>query len=205
MGINPCTATCPTAPDPTSLPRRALALPHAPRLRPRLPAQEGSDAAMCYTALNPPPCSGGLRCCHVPHGSGPCLPTLEGFGGATCPTAPDHAFLLGRAPTLSRVLRPSKKGLAGLPMRLGVRPKNLQTFKIVSIQIKPCFKSKIQIDQFINSKTSLFNRAKSPPQPTKHLLSTRVDSLFQLLFSSQRRPSPSPLSPSLPPSPSDST
>jgi hypothetical protein len=106
MGINPCTATCPTAPDPTSLPRRAPVLPHAPRLRPRLPAQEGSDAAMCYTALDPasllrrapvlpcatwlwtlPPYSGGLWWCHVPHGSGPCLPAREGSDAVTCPEA----------------------------------------------------------------------------------------------------------------------
>jgi hypothetical protein len=106
-------ATCPTASDPASLLKRAPMLPCVTRLR------------------TSPPCSGGLRCCHVSHSSGPCLPALEGSGSATCPTAPDHAFLLRRAPALSRVLRPSKKGLADIPMRLGVRPKNLQTFKTV--------------------------------------------------------------------------
>jgi hypothetical protein len=56
-------ATCPTAPDLTSLPRwapvsglssqprRAPALPRVPRLR------------------TPPPYWGGLQCCHTPHGS----------------------------------------------------------------------------------------------------------------------------------------
>jgi hypothetical protein len=44
-------ATCPVAPDPASLFRRAPALPRVPRHRP------------------PPPCSGGLRCCHVSCGS----------------------------------------------------------------------------------------------------------------------------------------
>jgi hypothetical protein len=35
--------------------------------------------------------------------SGPCLPTEAGSGAAMCPTAPDPASLLGRAPVLSRV------------------------------------------------------------------------------------------------------
>jgi hypothetical protein len=43
--------TCPVASDPTSLLGRAPALPRVPRHRP------------------PPPCSGGLRCCHVSCGS----------------------------------------------------------------------------------------------------------------------------------------
>jgi hypothetical protein len=44
-----------------------------------------------------PPCSGGLRRCHVSHGTGSCLPAREGYGAATCPMAPDPASLLGRA------------------------------------------------------------------------------------------------------------
>jgi hypothetical protein len=36
---------------------------------------------------------------------GPCLPIEAGSGAATCPTAPDLASLLGRAPVLSRVTR----------------------------------------------------------------------------------------------------
>jgi hypothetical protein len=44
-------ATCPVAPDPASLLRRAPTLPRVLRHRP------------------PPPCSGGLRCCHVSYGS----------------------------------------------------------------------------------------------------------------------------------------
>jgi hypothetical protein len=78
------TITCPIAPDPASLSRRALALPRAPRLR------------------IPPPSSGGLRCYHVSHGSGPYLPTREGTGAATCHVALDPASLLGRAPVLPR-------------------------------------------------------------------------------------------------------
>jgi hypothetical protein len=34
---------------------------------------------------------------------GPCLPVEAGSGAATCPTAPDSASLLGRAPVLLRV------------------------------------------------------------------------------------------------------
>jgi hypothetical protein len=34
-----------------------------------------------------PPCRGGLRCCHVPHGSQTRLPTREGSGVAMCLTA----------------------------------------------------------------------------------------------------------------------
>jgi hypothetical protein len=52
--------TCPSAPDPASLLRRAPALPRVPQL------------------WTPPPCSGGLRCCYVSLGSGPCLPAREG-------------------------------------------------------------------------------------------------------------------------------
>jgi hypothetical protein len=70
-----------------------------------------------------PPCSGGLRRCHVFRGSRSCLPAREGSDTATCPTALDPASLLGRASMLPRVLQlygpqPSriKKGLDGLPM-----------------------------------------------------------------------------------------
>jgi hypothetical protein len=77
--MHPCTATCPTAPDPASLPRRALALPHVPWL---------------WTL---PPCSRGLRCCHMSHGSGPRLPAWEGSGAATYRMALDPASLLERA------------------------------------------------------------------------------------------------------------
>jgi hypothetical protein len=54
--------------------------------------------ALCLRTL--PPCRGGLQCYHVPHGSGPRLPTQEGYGAATCHTAPDPASLLGKAPVL---------------------------------------------------------------------------------------------------------
>jgi hypothetical protein len=49
------TTTCPAAPDPASLPRRAPVLPRASWLQ------------------TLPPGSGGLQCCHVSHGSGPRL------------------------------------------------------------------------------------------------------------------------------------
>jgi hypothetical protein len=41
--------------------------------------------------------------CHVPCSSKLCLPTKASSGAATCPTAPDPASLLERAPVLSRV------------------------------------------------------------------------------------------------------
>jgi hypothetical protein len=85
--VHPRTATCPAALDPASLTRRAPVLPRATRLR------------------TSPPCSGGLRCCHVPHGSGPRLSAWEGSGAAMCHTAPNPAYLLGRAPVLPRVPR----------------------------------------------------------------------------------------------------
>jgi hypothetical protein len=80
--VRPRTVTCPAAPDPASLLRRALALPRVSRFR------------------TPPPCSGGLWCCHVSHGFRPRLPAREGSCAATCHTVPDPAFLLGRAPVL---------------------------------------------------------------------------------------------------------
>jgi hypothetical protein len=65
--------------DLASLLRRAPALPRASRLQ------------------TSPPCSGGLRCCHVSHGSRLRLPTRKGSGAATCHTAPDPVSQLGRA------------------------------------------------------------------------------------------------------------
>jgi hypothetical protein len=89
-----------------------------------LPAREGFGVVTCPTALDPasilrsapmlpcvsrlwilPPCSGGLRRCHVSRGSRSCLPAREGSVATTCPTAPDPASLLKRAPTLPHVPR----------------------------------------------------------------------------------------------------
>jgi hypothetical protein len=89
-----------------------------------LPAREGSGVVTCPTALDPasmlgrapmlpcvswlrilPPCSGGIRRCHVSHGSRSCLPAHEGSDATTCPTTPDPASLLRRAPTLPHVPR----------------------------------------------------------------------------------------------------
>jgi hypothetical protein len=85
--VHPRTATCPAALDPASLTRRAPTLPRASRLR------------------TPPPCSGGLRCCHVSHGSGPRLPAQEGSGAVTCHTALDPASLFERALVLPHAPR----------------------------------------------------------------------------------------------------
>jgi hypothetical protein len=95
---------------------------------PRLLAREDFDVAMCHTALDsaslfgrapvlprvtqlwiPPPCSRRLPYCHMPYGSGPCLPAHEGSGAITC-----LMTLRG-----SRTLK-IKKGSACLPMRLSV-------------------------------------------------------------------------------------
>jgi hypothetical protein len=53
----------------------------------------------------PPSCSGGLWCCHMLHISGSRLPTRKGSSATTYHTAPDLAFLLGRALVLSYVPR----------------------------------------------------------------------------------------------------
>jgi hypothetical protein len=98
---------------------------------PCLAAREGSGAATCHTALNPafligrasvlpcvtwfwtpPPCLGEFQCRHVSHSFGPHLPTQEGSGAATCPTAPDPASLLRKAPVLSCARDPQR--VAGL-------------------------------------------------------------------------------------------
>jgi hypothetical protein len=97
-------------------------LPCVSWLRTRLPARDSSGATLCPVALDPasllgrasalpqvpwlrilPPYLGGLRRYHISHGFGSCLPTREGSGIVTCPTAPDPASLLGRAPALSCV------------------------------------------------------------------------------------------------------
>jgi hypothetical protein len=63
--MHSCNVMCHTAPDPSSLLGRASVL-------------------LCVTWLQTPPsCSGELRCYHVPHSSGPCLP-MEGGGGIQC-------------------------------------------------------------------------------------------------------------------------
>jgi hypothetical protein len=82
-------STCPASPNPAFLLGRAPALPRVPRL--------------CIL----PPCSGGLRRCHMPHSTGLRLLAQEGSNAATCPVA-----LCGSQ--TSRI----KKGLDGLPMRL---------------------------------------------------------------------------------------
>jgi hypothetical protein len=100
--VHPRTATCLAAPSPTSLPRRAPALLGRAPVLPRV---------TWFRTL--PPCSVGLRCCHVSHGSGPCLLAQEGSSAVMCPTAPNHASLLRRAPMLSNVSRDPQRA-AGL-------------------------------------------------------------------------------------------
>jgi hypothetical protein len=116
-------------------------------VRPYLPAREVSDAAMCLVALDPvsllrrapalpripclqilPHCSEGLRHCHVSHGSRSCLPAREGSDAATCPTAPDHASLIGMALALARVPRlwirpPYSRGLQCCHVSHNTRPR----------------------------------------------------------------------------------
>jgi hypothetical protein len=147
--VHQCAATFPAAPDPASQPiREGSSAPHALWFwtlppysgglrccdmyrgsRPCLPASEGSGAATCHTASDPvsllgkalvlprapwlwipPPCLREIQCCHMPHGFRPCIPAWEGSSAVMCPT-----ILRG-----SQTLR-IKKGLAGLPMRLGSR------------------------------------------------------------------------------------
>jgi hypothetical protein len=79
------TATCPIAPDLTSLPRRAPVLP----------------CVLWPQTL--PPCQGGLWRYHVSYSSEPYHPAMEGSGIAACPMAPDPTSLLERAPALPRV------------------------------------------------------------------------------------------------------
>jgi hypothetical protein len=104
--------TCHMAPNFTSLLGRALVLLHAHGSGSRLPAQGGGAPVLsCVTWLQtPPPCSGGLRCYHVYYGSRPCLPAREGSDAVMCPTTL-------KGPRALRI----KKGLAGLPTRLGLR------------------------------------------------------------------------------------
>jgi hypothetical protein len=77
-------ATCPMAPDLTSLPRWALALPHVTWLQALPPREESFGAVTCSSVTDLASMSrwaptlprgpdlaspgGELRCCHVPHG-----------------------------------------------------------------------------------------------------------------------------------------
>jgi hypothetical protein len=98
--VGPGAATCPTAPDFTSLLRRALVLPRGPK--PRLLAELSSGAATCFSAsglaslLRWAPallCVSWLRA--LP-------PREESSDAATCSSAPNLAFLSRWAPTLPR-------------------------------------------------------------------------------------------------------
>jgi hypothetical protein len=79
-------ATCPVALGPTSLCERALVL----------------SCNMWFQF--PPPCVKELQGHHASHGPRPHLSAQEGSRAVTRPTAPDPAFLCGRARELQRVL-----------------------------------------------------------------------------------------------------
>jgi hypothetical protein len=82
------------------------ALPHATAaLEPTSLLREDSSAATYPRLRTPPLRLGGLQCCHVARGSGPCLTIQEGSDAATRPSVPDPASPLQRALTLTRILR----------------------------------------------------------------------------------------------------
>jgi hypothetical protein len=85
--MRPRAATCPTAPDPASLSRWALAPPRVLQLR------------------TLPSCRGGLRRRHMSYSSEPRSPAEVGSSAATCSEAPDFASQLRWALALSHVLR----------------------------------------------------------------------------------------------------
>jgi hypothetical protein len=103
QSVHPHAVTCPTAPDPASLLRWAPTLPHILQLRTSPPCRRALTLPRVPRPQTSPPCRGSLRRCHVPCSSGPRLHVEEGSGAITCPTAPDPASLLGRAPTLPHV------------------------------------------------------------------------------------------------------
>jgi hypothetical protein len=80
---------------------RSLSVPYRPGT-PAYKLQAKIRRSACIHALprvprlrTPPPCSGGLRCYHVSHGSGPRLPAREDSGTATCRTATDPSRCSG--------------------------------------------------------------------------------------------------------------
>jgi hypothetical protein len=86
-----------------------------------------------------PPCLGGLRCYHVPHGSETYLPAREG-GGSDVVTYPTTL----RGPCALRI----KKGLAAMacskahmfPRHTRVLPRRLQDMRVddIIMTYKPC-------------------------------------------------------------------
>jgi hypothetical protein len=151
-------ATCRTAPDPASLLERALVLSRVTWLWTPPPARVGFGAVTCHTASNPaslfgralmlpritrlqtpPSYSGGLRCYHEPHSSGPCLPA-RGVGASSAVTCP----MTFRGQRALRI----KKGLAitacskthMFPRHARVLPRRLQDVWAdgVIMTYKPC-------------------------------------------------------------------
>jgi hypothetical protein len=73
---------------------------------------------------------GEERACHVPFGSGPCLPVEAGSRSATCPTGPNLASLLGRALLLPHVtqfqtLLPAREGSSATTCHTALDPASL--------------------------------------------------------------------------------
>jgi hypothetical protein len=82
------------------------ALPHATEAPgPTSRLRKGYDTTTCPRLWNPPLCLGGLRHCHVPRGSGPCLTIQEGSDNTTHPLALDPASSPRRALALACVLQ----------------------------------------------------------------------------------------------------
>jgi hypothetical protein len=100
------TATSPTAPDPASLLGRAPMLPCVSRLTTLPPCSKGLRRCHVFPGSEPRlPAREQFRCCHVSHASGPCLLAWESSSVATCSTGPDSASMPGRASELPHVPR----------------------------------------------------------------------------------------------------
>jgi hypothetical protein len=130
----PCRPGTPTCRlwDKTRSSARIHALPCALQLWTLPPAEVGSGAVTCSTALDPAPCRDGLWRCHVPYGSRPRFPIELGSDAATCLTAPDPASQSRWALTLPHVqwLWTSPLGWCGL------------RYHHMSHEFAPCFPAK---------------------------------------------------------------
>jgi hypothetical protein len=122
---------CHTVMDPASLLGRAPTLSHVPQLQTHFLVEEGFDAATCPVAPDPPPCRGGLWCCHVSYDSlrvaglkykGSQHWLSRAFKARTLPRhtrtqvpkahAPDSATVVGKGHTrLTRATTTSKVGV----------------------------------------------------------------------------------------------
>jgi hypothetical protein len=102
--VQPCIATCPATSDLTSQLRWTPRLAHVQQLR------------------NPPPSQGGLRHCHVYHGTGPTGRNPErcmAYGSGSCPLLRGLRATTRPAVPYGPWATSIRKGLAGLPVRQG--------------------------------------------------------------------------------------